>query len=213
MRAAGRLVRGADGRRTRFHSYRGDFIGLRQVAHVPVCVWQRFRPPPDPRPWLSAGAIRVLGDAIDQTSRVVEFGGGDSTLWLATHCGYVLCFEDDTKWAAYVGQRLHAIGAPAPVDIAITADFAESARSLDQESFDVAIVDHMEQSPGDRLTTIGWAMAAVRPGGLLVLDDSDRPEFRRAEVMMATWESRRVNGFRSRPLQAAETTFWRRPAP
>lgn len=206
-----RIVHGAQGRRTRFHTYRGEFIGLAGLADIPQCVWRRLRPAAEPQPWLNKRAVHLLERAVGPGSRVAEFGGGHSTLWLASRCAFVLCFEDDSSWISYLRGRLGRLGSPGEVEFRMTSDFPSSAGALDPRSFDVIIVDHNEPSAGDRVRTVRMAKHAVRAGGVLILDDSDRAEYREADEAMTGWVRERLWGLRPRPLQAAETTFYRRP--
>ena len=57
------------------------------------------------------------------------------------------------------------------------------------------------------------ARSLVKPGGYLLLDDSDRPEYLEADHMLPGWGLRRVVGVRQFPLAATETTIYKRPGP
>lgn len=211
MKNISRLVRGAPGRQTRLHTYRGEFIGKSGLAEVPRCVLMRLRPPTKPQPWLNAKAIDLLDRSLNLDSRVAEFGGGDSTLWFAVRSGFVLCFEDDPQWVADLRGRLGELVSAAPVEFRVTDDFPSAAAELESASFDVVVVDHNERNVADRVATLRMAMEAVSLGGLLVLDDSDRPEYSEADMVMTGWSRVRLTGLRPRPLQASETTAYRRP--
>jgi hypothetical protein len=55
-------------------------------------------------------------------------------------------------------------------------------------------------------------MKKVRPGGYLLLDDSDRPGYAPTYDLLATWRERRFVGIKDEWPEACETTIFRRPA-
>ena len=52
-----------------------------------------------PTPWLVPGAVDFLSDAVQPDSRVLEFGGGGSTLWFLQRAGLVVTCEANIEWA------------------------------------------------------------------------------------------------------------------
>jgi hypothetical protein len=54
-------------------------------------------------------------------------------------------------------------------------------------------------------------MKKVKPGGLLLLDDSDRPGYAAAYELLAGWKERRFVGVKDEWPEACETTIFRRP--
>jgi hypothetical protein len=55
-------------------------------------------------------------------------------------------------------------------------------------------------------------MKKVRPGGYLLLDDSDRPGYAEAYELLEGWRERRFTGVKDEWPEACETAIFRRPA-
>ena len=53
-------------------------------------------------------------------------------------------------------------------------------------------------------------MKKVRPGGFLLLDDSDRPGYAEAFELLDGWRERRFTGVKDEWPEACETTIFRR---
>jgi hypothetical protein len=60
---------------------------------------------------------------------------------------------------------------------------------FEDESFDLVLVDGRA-----RVAAVRHAMPKVRPGGLLVLDDAERPRYREAIVSLDGWTRRCFTG-------------------
>ena len=63
-----------------------------------------------------------------------------------------------------------------------------------------------------RIDCLNPAMKKVRPGGYLLLDDSDRPGYAQAYGLLAGWRVRRFTGIKDEWPEACETTIFRRLA-
>ncbi len=166
------LGRGED-RASRFHAVDNRFMGMAQFRHLPISLGIKManrllgthqRLPAWPYP-----AMRAIETLLQPDWRVLEFGSGWSTLWLADRCAEVITIESSPVWAAFVAKKSETCGATVQVlqreleDYTDTADFADA-------SVDLCIVD-------------GWfrhrclenAVRLVRPGGWLYLDISESP--------------------------------------
>ena len=133
--------------------------------------WHEPRRPSDivPIPWLHEDSIARLESITEPHFRVIEHGAGGSTLWFAERVANVLTFESDLDWYREVRTRatnnvFMIIGSTPPLP-----------DSLDLR--DLLFID------GDRASRPAWAMAApniVKPGGFVVFDNCNRPEFAEA---------------------------------
>ena len=77
--------------------------------------------------------------------------------------------------------------------------------------FDLAMIDCYETASVSRLDCLCAAMPVIRPGGHIVLDDSDRAMLRRAPDLLPGWGIERHIGMKQFPLMAIETTIFTRP--
>lgn len=58
-----------------------------------------------PLPWLAEGAVDFLGSLDLHRKIVVEYGGGQSSLWFRNQDAHVTVVEPDEKWAAYLRSK------------------------------------------------------------------------------------------------------------
>ena len=90
-------------------------------------------------------------------------------------------------------------------------DLVREVAALPEDSYDLVLIDFLESPDADRVDAVREAQVKVRPGGFLVLDDSDRPAYAPAFELLAGWRQRRFAGVKDGWPQAVETTIFRRP--
>jgi len=181
-----------------------------QIQYLPK--WARVlrKPTLDSRmPWLPFRIIDLLHDHVTPQSRVFEFGGGGSTLWFASRVGTVVTVEHDQQWF----QMLQASVKDSPGCQVIHqgpedayADYVGSIGAFPDSHFDVVVVDGRE-----RVRCLEAAMPKVRPGGLLILDDSNREKYAAAFEIASEWPHQTLSGLTPAKAIAGVTTVWRRP--
>jgi len=195
---------------TRFHTQRG-LVPWTVMPGIIRAIYWRLRPP-RMEPWLAPPAIKILQAALRPDARVLEFGGGRSTVWFARQGARVTCLESEPDWAREISAGLEEHADRVEVTTLPLQSFHDhAAKHFAPGSMDVAVVDCMEPFPGYRLECLRVARDLVRPGGLLVLDNSDRPEYAGADTILAGWPMQRYVGFPRFPLHALETTIYTRP--
>lgn len=170
-----KLIAGSDTRRTRLHDELGNRVslsrllrnGLRAAASaVPAKLGRRAV-----RPWISYDAQAVIAAFLNKSGRVLEFGSGMSTVWYAERAAEVVSVEDYRPWFGQVQAIIAARGAGN-----VRYRFAETAE-------DYAAVPEGERGEGFELVMIDGsarercaetALAVIRPGGMIYLDNSDK---------------------------------------
>jgi predicted O-methyltransferase YrrM len=195
----------------RFHTVRGP-MGISGWLRYPAA-WYRARYGRTPeRPWIVPAAIGWLRRRIRSDWSILELGAGRSTTWFAQRASRVLSFEDNEFWVGHTRERLDQLGL-AGVDFRLRAvgEFSSELETLPASSFDLVVVDFLEAPAVTRIDVLEPAMKRVRPGGYLLLDDSDRPGYARAYEMLAGWKERRFSGIKDDWPEACETTVFRRP--
>lgn len=164
------------------------------------------------RPWIVPAAVGWLSRRIRPDWTALELGAGRSTPWLARRTERVLSLEDNEHWVAETRARLERDGAgnvelrQMPVE-----RFAAEIERLDDESLDLVLVDFLESPEASRVDAIEAARPKLRPGGCLLLDDSDRPAYARAFEVLDGWRVRRFVGVKDGWPWVCETTAFRRP--
>ena len=95
--------------------------------------------------------------------------------------------------------------------LAPITEFPSQITSFPESFFDVIVVDGNEIRATDRLDCLKAATKRVKPGGLIVFDDSDRRRYSGWRVIVDGWDVRRFVGVRAKPFMATETSILRRP--
>lgn len=121
------------------------------------------------RLWFGPAAVAEIEKIVTPTMRAVEHGSGGSTLWLAEHCKSVTSYEHDPDWYEQVVKH-------APDNANVVMWTLETLPKLDDGCCDLLIID------GEPVEyRAGWINAALRlvsPGGVIVLDNANRPEYK-----------------------------------
>lgn len=133
-------------------------------------------------PWFSYSAIWFLDQAIKSNMAVYEYGSGGSTLYFSKRCARVISIEDKLEWYERVGQILRERNMTnadlrlAPADLTSVERFRASVYpdALPKEAADVVVVDGSEESAHVRPVCFEVAESRVRPGGMIIVDDSWR---------------------------------------
>lgn len=184
----------------------------------------------DQTPWLPFKAREWLSEHVSSDTTVFEYGSGGSTLFLARHAGKIISVEHDAAWFARVSLALaasglsnyhHVLREPEPL-VATQPDgpsFASSRPEFAEHSFAqyVASIDAYADGSLDlvivdgraRLACLDRALAKVRGGGYLLLDNSERQEYSRAPTALARFPRIDIEGLAPYRTYHWRTSVWR----
>jgi len=140
-------------------------------------------------PWFSYAAIDFLKDFLNPAMSVCEYGSGGSTLFFARRVKRVYSIEDNQRWFELVAKRLREKSLLnvtlrlCPFDFRNPVDFerSEYLNAMPNERFDVIVVDGSEEWIHVRPACFALAEKRVRPGGIIIVDDSWRYPVLRGE--------------------------------
>jgi hypothetical protein len=193
-----KVVYASPHRKSRFHTESGTLMPLDAWLRVPLTVVERILHLDRNRPWIVPSAIHRLDQIMKPDWRVLELGAGASTGWLAARAANVLSFETSRDWYEEVIKRCNA-------DIRHVGqeELSGAIRGQAPGSFDLVIID----CSGDRFGLIEPSKALVKPGGYLLLDNSDR--YPLAGQVLAAWKRETYVGLVPNPLCAQETSIFR----
>ena len=130
----------------------------------------------DVLPWYTYPAVDFLKHRTYADKTVLEFGGGQSTLWWADRAKYVVTFEGDRQWHDKLKGEI-------PANVELFCVSMESAEACENEvesliaknryeSFDVIIVDGLY-----RTEMAGIAERMLSKNGIIILDNAESYEF------------------------------------
>ena len=133
-------------------------------------------------PWFSYAAIDFLEGFVQPQMKVCEYGSGGSTLFFARRAQSVFSIEDNPEWFERVQKRLQEKGVRNvtmklfPFDFKNPAGFenSEYLNAIPAERFDIIVVDGSEEWTQVRPVCFQKAESRIKPGGIIVLDDSWR---------------------------------------
>lgn len=168
---------------------------------------------PEPVPLLVWDAIRYLERELEPGMRVLEVGSGNSTLWFLGRGCRVTSIEHSADWAGYVRAFVDDhLSEEARARLEYHVEEGEAAvdriRATGDQSFDVILVDSANAHTY-RPDCVVAARPKVRPGGLLVLDNSDHPNNWPALETMADHARIRFTGLAPMCPVVCQTSAWR----
>jgi predicted O-methyltransferase YrrM len=117
------------------------------------------------RPWMGPRAVAYLEGLLSPDFEVLEHGSGGSTLWFAQRVAKVTAVENDPEWMKKVAEL-----APGSVTIKLSEVLPRFRRK-----FDLLLIDGVPVEA--RIAYMREALKLVRPGGFVVLDNANRPEY------------------------------------
>ena len=133
-------------------------------------------------PWFSYAAIDFLATELRPDMEVCEYGSGGSTLFFARRTHRVFSIEDNPRWFELVTGRLKELALKnvelklCPFDFKNPKGFEKSdyLHAVPKRKFDVIVVDGTEEWHHVRPICFQHAETFVKPGGMIIVDDSWR---------------------------------------
>jgi hypothetical protein len=133
-------------------------------------------------PWFSYAAIDFLETYLKPDMSVFEYGAGGSTVFFASRVSRVVSREPDEKWLSLTRNRVSSCQ---------NVEFISGGHV--DAPFYVIVIDHDEppynpQSDETREQTFEVAKKFVKPGGIIIVDDSWRHRALRREGHVKVFE-------------------------
>lgn len=208
-----KLIKGDDQRRSRLHTRSGDRLSAGEVSSsIPPLVRRLLGRPPATGPWIAPSAIPPLDLWLRTGPRdCLELGSGASTVWLAERARSLVSLEDSEEWGRKVRTDLSDLDhAHAQVRVGGMDTLLREVLADGDATFDMVLIDQNEHSLS-RPDAVELVRDRVVPGGLIVLDDSDRPEYAGTSQTLSGWGLVHYRGIRARPMTPTQTTAFIRP--
>ncbi len=126
-----------------------------------------------PVPWMNYSFMSFLDQRLSPNFRLLEFGSGQSTLYFASRVSEVVSIEYDASWLQYIQQSM-------PSNVMVIGqdqdnDGVYCRAANDQGLFEVVVVDGR-----DRVNCCIQAVNNLNDNGVIILDDSQRPQYQNA---------------------------------
>ena len=185
-------------------------IGENKKAEVEFRDQEKYRS----LPGLALPAICFLDEYLTKNMKVFEWGSGASTIFFDQRCAYLVSIEHSEEWHDKIMTALeYRIGFMAEdleryiylkrAHPGFDPEFASQQSGYDSVNFKM-YVESVEMFPYDffdvilvdgraRCACLKAAQPKLKPGGLLILDDSQRPQYHRAMAEI-DWPVRHFEG-------------------
>ena len=124
-----------------------------------------------PIPWYTYGAIDFLAGRVKDGMRVFEYGSGNSTLWWSGRTRQVVSCEHDKAWYDVMKGKVPANVDYTLIELDRDGSYANAVAGH-ADPFDVVVIDGR-----DRINCAKASLTALKPDGVIVWDNSDRPDY------------------------------------
>lgn len=128
-------------------------------------------------PWWNVKATRKVADflAARPGARVFEYGSGASTAWLARRAAEVVSVEHHPEWHAELAGLVSGFDNVSLLHRSIEGDAYANAIGETEGNYDLIVVDGRR-----RAECLEQALKRLKPGGIVLFDDSGRGRYRKA---------------------------------
>jgi precorrin-6B methylase 2 len=158
-------------------------------------------------PWMNYSVVSFLKGRLKKDYRLFEYGSGYSTLFFARLVRSVTSVEHDDGWVQKIRECI-----PGNVELIHKVNDVDGeycrAILVTGQKYDVVIVDGR-----DRVNCIRQSLNALSAGGVIVLDDTHRENYRESFEHAKTkgFSALTIEGFKPKGVGAYKTTiFYRR---
>ena len=202
----------------RFTDYEGNKPSLYSIRKLPYVLKTYFESKrsgliSNPVPFLTMDSIRFLDSMVRPGLKVLEIGGGNSSLWFLERCVNLTTYEHNIDWGMMLLNEVNENPGryhPERFNLKMMKgrDVINDVNKLEDKSFDILLVDSMNDYTR-RVASLRAAMKKVKPGGWIILDNSDNPANWNADELMKEKEMHRFTGYAPMSLFVCQTTFWK----
>jgi len=150
-------------------------------------------------PWITEPAIALLELFLssNKNCRILETGMGASTLYFERHSRFLKTIEHDGEWYNKIAALIFGSNPQQAIstDQGLTIDLPFISFNLYNRPYN-AIIDKDPDNyydlvfidGRDRVKCIKSSIPKLKPGGWLVLDNSERPYYQAGMDLMKTWK-------------------------
>lgn len=146
-----------------------------------------------PVPWLTYPMIEFLEERLTQEMDVFEYGGGHSTLYLATRVKSITTVEHNREWFDHLQSKILENCNLIYCELEYGGDYSRAATNTG-ELYDVVFVDGR-----DRVNCATEAALALGDSGVLIFDDFEREKYQDAAIKLKEKGYKQLNFWGFKP--------------
>lgn len=155
-------------------------------------------------PWITDPAIDFLEEYLKPDMHILEFGCGSSTVYFSKKCNNVISIEHQSH---YYEEAKNKCGNNVALHL-LQLPYYSYCNLLKDNHFDLVLVDGR-----NRKRCVWESMRIVKPGGYIMLDNSEREYYSQVFEFLKDWEctnGKQVEPNRTEFCYGNFTTSWRR---
>lgn len=160
-----------------------------------------------PVPWITYPARRFLEGRIRADMDVFEYGSGNSTLWWSNRVASVTSCEHDKEWYAEYLPKMTKNTSYLLRRVKNSTLYADEIANY-SGCFDILVIDGR-----DRVNCIKNGLGALKTGGVVIWDNSDRVEYEEGYEFLLSRGFKRLDFWGLGPVSTREwctSVFYRR---
>ena len=138
-----------------------------------------------PVPWITEGAISFLEAFLEEhpSAKILEFGSGASTIWFAKKNVTLYSVEHNIEWHEKINNLLENNNSGSFVNYFLRSlPYYDISNEFPDEFFDLILVDGR-----NRKGCICFSLSKLKKGGIMMLDNAERPYYFSVFKHMAGW--------------------------
>jgi len=147
-----------------------------------------------PIPWLTYPFISFVGARLNKSHQIFEFGSGNSTLYYAEKVASVDSVEHDKFWYDKIKTSVPQNSTLYFCDMDYGGAYCQYAEKTGKQ-YDIIVVDGR-----DRVNCCKNSVSALKPGGVIVLDDSNRETYREGAAFLENQGFKRLDFWGLAPM-------------
>ena len=160
----------------------------------------------EPIPWVTYAFIDFIEPRLNDQMIMMEFGSGYSTLFYSKKLKHVHAVEHDEPWFKEMSGQMPKNVSLSHVKLDTNGDYASFAKTTGIK-FEIIVVDGR-----DRVNCIKQSIDSLSSNGVLVLDDSERDEYKEGIAFLKSKNYRSIEFWGIAPgifFRKCTTVFYR----
>ncbi len=168
-------------------------------------------------PWINYSVIQFLHHFINPKMRILEFGAGGSSIFFLNRKVNLFSIEHEDIWINEVKKKVSSSNFARWSPNLVLADGINSTvpnvddylaplKKISNSSMDIVFVDGRH-----RVESIRRSMNLLKDDGVIILDNSDRPQYEDAYKILIDWPLVKTTCITNASDFVTPATIWKKP--
>jgi len=168
-------------------------------------------------PWINYTVIQFLHHFINPKMRILEFGAGGSSIFFLNRKVNLFSIEHEGVWINKVNKKVSSSNFARWSPNLVSADGIDSSvpnvddylaplKKISNGSMDLVFVDGRH-----RVESIRRSINLLKDGGIIILDNSDRPQYEDAFKILRDWSLVKTACITNASDFVTPAAIWKKP--